>query len=227
LQIAVVSLFAFVVALAVGTMMESWYSAQVAQQLVYRAWWFTLLLAVLAVNIFFAAVKKWPWKKHQTGFLITHVGLIMMLAGGILNAVFGTDAALPLADVDNSNVNAEYGPQTDNHIVDREEAVLTVRHATKHGGAEEKVSFPFNPGSFKWHADENSPESGDALLGFLEWLSQPLGYGFEQEISEFKDLRVTLRVLNSYPHVRREPFTPTDEREGEPALKVSVSSTRF
>src|SRR5262249_23980737 len=66
-----------------------------------------------------------------------------------------------------------------------------------------------------------------ALLGLLEWLSQPLGYGFEQEISEFKDLRVTLRVLNSYLHVRREPFTPTDEREGEPALKVSVSSTRF
>src|SRR6516165_10039171 len=55
LQMAVVLLLLFAFVLAIGTMVESWYSGQAAQELVYRTWWFTLLLALLGVNIFFAA----------------------------------------------------------------------------------------------------------------------------------------------------------------------------
>src|SRR5438128_2346667 len=61
LQVAVFGLSVFAVVLMIGTMVESWYTGKIAQELVYRTWWFTLLLFVLGINIFFAAVKKWPW----------------------------------------------------------------------------------------------------------------------------------------------------------------------
>src|SRR5262249_21808858 len=115
LQIAVILLSAFAAVLAIGTMVESWYSGHIAQELVYRAWWFTLLLFLLGINIFFAAAKKWPWKKHQTGFLITHVGLLTMLAGGILTSMAGTDAVMTLLDSPNGDPQGEYPyPQSSN-----------------------------------------------------------------------------------------------------------------
>ena len=72
--------------------------------MVYHSWWFTVVLALLAINIFFAAAKKWPWKKHQTGFVITHLGLLTLLAGGILNSMSGMDAQMQLIDTDDPQV---------------------------------------------------------------------------------------------------------------------------
>src|SRR5205807_3814681 len=89
LQLAVIGLSLFAIVMILGTAVESNYTAAVAQDLVYGTWWFTLLLVVLGLNIFFAALKKWPWKKHQTGFLITHLGLITMVSGGVLTAFGG------------------------------------------------------------------------------------------------------------------------------------------
>src|SRR6476661_2504624 len=96
LQLAICTGVVFTFAMIIGTCLESWYSSKIAQQLVYYSWWFTALLGLLACSIFFAAIKKWPWKKHQTGFLITHVGLLTLLTGGVLNSFWGVDAMMPL-----------------------------------------------------------------------------------------------------------------------------------
>src|SRR5262249_17030811 len=58
LQVAVILLVLFAAVLAVGTVVESWYEAKIAQEIVYRTWWFALLLGLLWINIFFAALKK-------------------------------------------------------------------------------------------------------------------------------------------------------------------------
>src|SRR5947209_4818668 len=52
LQMAVVLLSLFALVLAVGTVVESWYSDKVAKDLVYRTWWFNLLLFLIGINIF-------------------------------------------------------------------------------------------------------------------------------------------------------------------------------
>src|SRR5262245_29654809 len=72
LQLAIVLLSLFASCLALATFLESAYSGRIAQDLVYHTWWFALLLVFLAVNILCAALKKYPWKRHQIGFLITH-----------------------------------------------------------------------------------------------------------------------------------------------------------
>ena len=40
-----------------------------------------ILLAFLGMNILCAALIRYPWKKRQTGFVVTHVGLLTLLAG--------------------------------------------------------------------------------------------------------------------------------------------------
>ena len=47
---------------------------------------FAILLAFLGTNILCAALIRFPWKKRQTGFVITHAGLLILLAGLVVRA---------------------------------------------------------------------------------------------------------------------------------------------
>src|SRR5262245_27062325 len=100
LPMAVVLLTLFALALSSGIYAESTYGPTLAQQVIYETWWFSLLLGILGVNIFCAAAKKWPWQKRQTGFLITHTGLLMLVAGGFLSSQFGVHGVMNLIDTE-------------------------------------------------------------------------------------------------------------------------------
>src|SRR5438309_11962783 len=75
-KLAVVSLLSLAAVLAYGTFFEAWHGTVAAQEWVYRSPWFALVLLMLAVNIFCAAAIRYPWKRRQTGFVITHTGLL-------------------------------------------------------------------------------------------------------------------------------------------------------
>jgi hypothetical protein len=64
LRLAIVLLSLFTLCLAGATMVESAAGARAAQELVYRAWWFVLLLVLLTINVLGAALKKYPWRRH-------------------------------------------------------------------------------------------------------------------------------------------------------------------
>ena len=76
LKLAVFSLSSLAASLAFATWFESSYGTTAAQDYVYKSTWFAVLLAFLAVNILCAALIRFPWKKRQTGFVITHAGLL-------------------------------------------------------------------------------------------------------------------------------------------------------
>ena len=67
--------------LAYATFFESWYGTAAVQECIYRSTGFAILLAFLGTNILCAALIRFPWKKRQTGFVITHAGLLVLLAG--------------------------------------------------------------------------------------------------------------------------------------------------
>jgi cytochrome c biogenesis protein ResB len=102
LPMALALLPTFALILALGTYVESFAGSHVAQQLVYQTWWFVALLGLIGINIFFAAIKKWPWKRHQTGFLITHVGLLLLVAGGVVTSIGGVHGSMALVDSDDT-----------------------------------------------------------------------------------------------------------------------------
>jgi hypothetical protein len=221
LQMAVVLLASFVVVLAVGTVLESRYNGQIAQELVYRAWWFSLLLLLLGVNIFFAAAKKWPWKKHQTGFLITHLGLLTMLAGGVWTSLSGTDAIVRLIDSSNQQVKSEHGlPDSSRKMYLLGEHQITVRRLARDNTERSAKTYDFRPGSFQWHSDEILEANVHPLVSFLDLLADPFPRHWSQTVAD----GVKLSVVNFYPHARREPFSPTRELDGFAAAKVQIAS---
>ena len=81
LKLAVFSITTLAATLAYATFFESWYGAGAAQEYIYRSPGFAILLAFLGMNILCAALIRYPWKKRQTGFVVTHAGLLTLLLG--------------------------------------------------------------------------------------------------------------------------------------------------
>lgn len=97
LELAVTLILSLAVILSVGTVYESKYGAAVASQLVYRSWWMQVLLWLFMFNLAAVALSRLPWRKHHVGFLITHLGIIILLLGSWVQQQRGVDGVLALA----------------------------------------------------------------------------------------------------------------------------------
>ena len=96
LKLAVILIFAMAFTLGYATFVEAAYGTPVVQYFVYQTWWFNGLNVLLGVNIFCAAAIRYPWQRHQTGFVITHIGLLTLLIGAAIGRHYGIDAQIPV-----------------------------------------------------------------------------------------------------------------------------------
>lgn len=97
LKLAVFSILSLATVLGIATVYESLYGMRGAHVLVYGTPWFAGVLLMLGTNVFCAAMSRYPWKKHQIGFLITHCGILVLLFGSFLTQQFGVDGNLPVS----------------------------------------------------------------------------------------------------------------------------------
>ncbi len=251
LKLAVGLLSLFTICLIAATLIESSYSGKVARDLIYHTWWFTLLLCLLGLNILCAALKKFPWKRHQVGFLITHAGLIVLVLGGLLTNLGGVEGSMSLLDTDNDDIQQAFRiagrsdtiQLTDRHQVEvyrvpRERArqdtkllkdiVDMVNGGLEMGDSLEKRleghhwSWGLAPGSFAWHSDRYLKPEMPAALASLKFLADPAP-GFSRRIDE----NTVLTVENYYPHTERWPFSDAPDREDEdtfPAMQIRLTT---
>ena len=98
LKLAIFILAALMSVLAAGTIVESLHGTEAARLLVYDSPWFSLILFVLGVNVAAAALDRLPWKKKHTGFVITHIGIIMILAGSFMTRSTMIDGQMAIAE---------------------------------------------------------------------------------------------------------------------------------
>jgi hypothetical protein len=249
LQLAIALLSFFALCLATATFLESAYSGLIAQELIYHTWWFALLLGLLAVNILCAALKKYPWKRHQTGFLITHAGLIILVFGGLLTTLGGIEGQMVLIDSDNRAIQESLRmankadtiqlanqqqleifrlpadlPKQDRELL--RDILQVIEGGIEAGkGLREKLgdnyrSFSLSPGSFAWHADEHFKPELPWGLRLLSALANPFR-GFVRDLAD----GLTLEVKNYYPHTERWPFSAAPDGErGFPALQLKLST---
>lgn len=98
LKLAVITLLSLAAVLGVGTVLESMHDADYAKEHVYGTFWFAALLCLLGTNVLFAALSRWPWKRHHTGFLITHLGIITLLIGSLITLVKGYEGQIVVAE---------------------------------------------------------------------------------------------------------------------------------
>jgi hypothetical protein len=111
-----------------ATLYESKHGTAAAQREFYRTWWFALILATLAANIFCAMMKRYPWKKHHVGFVMAHIGILTLLAGSLISLHFGMDGNMAL-----------FEGETSDHISLLDKAV----HVVLPGGAHASFAVAF------------------------------------------------------------------------------------
>ncbi|MFI5456781.1 MAG: cytochrome c biogenesis protein ResB [Isosphaerales bacterium] len=158
LKLAVFSLGALVATLAYATFFESWYGGGASQEWIYRSTGFAILLAFLGMNILCAALIRFPWKKRQTGFVITHVGLLTLLGGSYSCVRTADEGQVGMLEGD---VKSELVRTNHPVIRVREVDPQTLKPMSE-------FDLPFRPGSFAWGAGTPQPKGvADRALGFV------------------------------------------------------------
>jgi len=103
LRLAVVLMALLLCALIVGTLWESARGTAAAQASVYHAEWFIGLLGLLATNVLAAMLLRVPFRRDQTGFVITHAGILVTLAGSFVSYHWCERGWLNLVEGSSSN----------------------------------------------------------------------------------------------------------------------------
>lgn len=89
--------------LVVSTLLESKQGTPFAQRFFYQAGWFDVFLGLFGLNILCSSLSRWPYKKHHTGFLVVHTGILMILAGSFLARYQGMDGQMALYENESSD----------------------------------------------------------------------------------------------------------------------------
>jgi len=128
--------------LAVTTFLEAAHGREYTQWYIYRTWWFVALLGLLAVNIFTAAAIRFPWRTSQTGFVITHAGLLVLLAGAVVTFVRGIEGQMTVIE---GRSGSEYAVTSRSQI------------SVRYSGGERRpgIAFVFEPGPVDWPHGES------------------------------------------------------------------------
>ncbi len=103
LKIAVFIILAIGILSAVGTVIEAKYDAKIAQLLVYHSPYMFATLSLLCITLFLVMVDRWPWKKRHTGFVMAHIGILVLLIGSYITYLFGIDGSLYFENGEKTN----------------------------------------------------------------------------------------------------------------------------
>lgn len=109
LKFAVFLIVSLVVMLIISTSLESAFGTPFAQKTFYQNRWFDFFLSLLWVNIFCSTLTRYPFKKHHTGFIITHIGILILLAGALLTRLLGVEGQMMLAEGEHKHTIQQEG----------------------------------------------------------------------------------------------------------------------
>lgn len=95
IQLAVVIIALLGIVTAWGTIVEAIYSdSTAAQKIVYHSVWMYAVLIMLAINLIAVMIDRYPWKKETFGFVLAHIGLLVLMGGSVATSEFGIDGSL-------------------------------------------------------------------------------------------------------------------------------------
>ena len=103
LRLAVVVMVTLGTVCAFATFYEMQHGTPAVQRDIYQTPGFAFLLGLLGINLFSVMVSRWPWTKHQAGFLIAHVGILAILVGSVISLYRGLDSNMALAEGETSD----------------------------------------------------------------------------------------------------------------------------
>jgi len=102
-RLAVVLMSVLAVACVWATFYEVGHGTAAVQRRFYGTTWFALLLTLLGANVFASMMKRYPWNRHHVGFVLAHVGILLLLGGSLVTTHAGLDAQLALYEGETSD----------------------------------------------------------------------------------------------------------------------------
>ncbi|MEM8642923.1 MAG: cytochrome c biogenesis protein ResB [Cyanobacteria bacterium P01_G01_bin.54] len=94
-RLAVPLMAAIVLILIAATFYESQVGSSTVQELIYKSPWFGGLMFLLALNLGVSAASRYPWRgPRKIGFALTHLGLIVLIAGAAAVIHVGVEGML-------------------------------------------------------------------------------------------------------------------------------------
>jgi len=103
LRLAVVTMLTLGSVCGYATFYEMHNGTPAAQRDIYQTPGFAFLLGLLGLNVFSVMVSRYPWTKHHTGFLIAHVGILLLLVGSVVSLYRGLDSNMALFEGETSD----------------------------------------------------------------------------------------------------------------------------
>lgn len=83
---------------AKGTFIESAVGRDGAYALVYDAWWFEAVLALLSLSLVLLFFKRWPYKPRQYGFMLVHISIVVILVSAGITRWFGYEGTMSIRE---------------------------------------------------------------------------------------------------------------------------------
>lgn len=98
IQFGVVLIVFLMVTMMFATQFEASTSTAAMKHFIYGSLWFDVAVAVFVVNLVVNTLRRRPYKYRHIGFLTVHVGVLVVVAGGLLTRYRGIDGTMPIPE---------------------------------------------------------------------------------------------------------------------------------
>ncbi len=98
----------FAVAMAVGTFVENSYTTLTAQEWIYNAWWFEVILAFFVINFIGNIFRFRLLRKEKLTTLVFHLAFILILVGAFVTRYFGFEGIMPIREGEVENTMLKF-----------------------------------------------------------------------------------------------------------------------
>lgn len=187
------------------------------------------IIAVIFFNISFKLIFKSPWTIKNSGIIITHIGAMLLMQGGLLTALFSHEGYLDIIEGQSKSAVADYHAR-EFVIIDEEsgDAVQRLDHAELHAGYKiDGAGFPFTIGVLEYcqncdiSARENATELYQGMAQHMQIAPKALNKNNEENLSG-----LTLSVTDRNG-LERAVFVVLEEVPQHPRFQVGDASYRF
>jgi cytochrome c-type biogenesis protein CcsB len=93
----------FAAAIAIGTFIENDYGTSSAQHVVYKSWWFSLLLVLFCVTILTNIKRFRMLEQRKWALLLFHASMVIILIGAGVTRYFGYEGVMHIRENDSSS----------------------------------------------------------------------------------------------------------------------------
>jgi cytochrome c-type biogenesis protein CcsB len=93
----------FAAAIGIGTFVENDYGTSSAQHVIYKSWWFTLLLILFCITIITNIFRFRMVQQKKWALLMFHAAMVIILIGAGVTRYFGYEGIMHIRENDTSN----------------------------------------------------------------------------------------------------------------------------